>query len=778
VVSCAAGLAGWLFVRGSLAKLDGSVTAGGLSAPVTVERDALGIPTVTGRGRLDIAYATGYLHAQDRFFQMDLLRRVAAGELSELFGGKALGIDRRHRLHRFRARAAAALAQSPPEDVALVERYVKGVNEGLAALSSRPFEYGLLRMTPVPWRKEDSLLVVWAMYLDLQGGLAGRELARGYLREHTTKEQLEFLLPTSSKWDAPLDADVIGEPAVPIPSSAPAWFGQGARPQYSLRETIHFAVGSNNWAIAGARSEHGGAIVANDMHLGIRLPHIWYRACLQQQGSDLRLRRTCGVTLPGAPAVVVGSNGHVAWGFTNSYGDYLDLVELVRDPQSPQRVKGAAGWESVSTFAETIAVKDAGADTLTVQETSLGPIWEVGGRSYAVHWIAHDPRAVNVELRKLEEARDLVAAQAIAHKAGIPAQNMVAGDSAGHIGWTIAGPLPNRRGTTAATFPLQVSELSLGWQSVRAPAEYPRRNDPAAGQLWTANARQLAGEGYPLLGDGGADFGARAQQIRDDLTKLGRTSEQAVYRIALDDRALFIEPWRARALATLDAAALAGNPKRAEFRRLLEQSWDGHASVDSVGYRLARGYLHSLYEELFGGLDRELAKLSAQADFDSACSRWPVVIERLLDERPAGWIPAGRKDFREVELAAIDRVMAQLADQGVKLEKATWGAKNTARIEHPFASVLPELRRWLAAPPDQLAGDSDMPRVASPSGGQSERMAVAPGHEERGVLNLPGGQSGHPLSPYFLAGHGAWVKGEPTPFLPGPAQHTLTFRPE
>lgn len=770
-------LGAWLFLRGSMARLDGSVAVSGLSAPVEVSRDALGVPTIAGKSRSDVAYATGYVHAQDRFFQMDLLRRVAAGELAALFGPAAAKVDRTHRFHRFRMRADAALQALTESDRALLERYAAGVNDGLAALSARPFEYGLLRLTPQPWRPADSLLVVWAMYFDLQDNLQGRELARGFIKEHTTAEQLAFLFPTGSRWDAPLDAEVVSDPPAPIPATAPEWFGRGAQLHASFPAPLRSSIGSNNWALAGSRSKDGGAIIANDMHLGIRLPHIWYRAVLAVPAPDGSQRRIVGVTLPGAPPVVVGSNGRVAWGFTNSYGDYLDLIELVRDGANPLRVKTAAGWEVATSYTETIEIKGAAPETLTILETSLGPIWEVGGRSYAVRWIAHLPGAVNLELLRLEDADNLAAAQAVGNRAGIPAQNMVAGDREGHIGWTIAGPLPNRRAVAAATFPGRPEDPALGFVGLRPAAEYPRVIDPPSGQLWTANARQLAGEAYAALGDGGADPGARAQQIRDDLTRLGKSDERGVYEIGLDDRALFISPWRDRALAVLDAAALQGNPQRAEFRRLLETSWDGHASVNSVGYRLARGFLYTLYADLFGNLNEQLKALVSNADFDLANPRWEVVIARLLTERPAGWLPPGRKDWREVELAAVDAVIAKLTKDGEPLSAATWGRQNTARIRHPFAAFIPALKRWLAAPEDQLAGDAEMPRVASPTGGQSERLAVTPGHEERGLFDMPGGQSGHPLSPYFLAGHSAWVKGEPSPLLPGPTLHTLKLLP-
>ncbi len=778
----------WLYLRGSLATLDGTISAKGLTAPVQVLRDAQGIPAIRGRDRGDIAYATGFVHAQERFFQMDLLRRVAAGELSALVGPAALRVDREHRFHRFRARAEAALGRIGASERSLLDRYVAGVNAGLSALTTQPFEYAVLRTAPQPWQPADTVLAAYAMYFDLQGNQAAHELARGYLKEHSTAEQLAFLLPTASRWDAPIDAAQLDEPLAAIPAVAPEWL-TAPRPSRNLQARaepalgqvppeLRTSIGSNNWAIAGSRSATGAAVVANDMHLGIRLPHVWFRASLELTKDDGSLRRTTGVMLPGTPIVVVGSNGRVAWGFTNSYGDYADLIELERDAKDPLRFRTAAGWETATSHHETLHVKGGTAEELTILETSLGPVWTVAGRAYALRWIAHDPGAVNLELLKMEDAADLIAAQAVGNRAGMPAQNMVAGDSQGHIGWTISGPLPNRTAGLGATFPLALADVAQTWTSLRAPADYPRVNDPASGQLWTANSRQLAGPGHSTLGDGGADFGPRAQQIRDDLTALsGKTNEQAVYQIGLDDRALFLSTFRDRALRTLDAAALNDQPARAEFRRLLDSAWDGHASAQSVGYRLARTYLYALYDLFFGGIDAQLAALRPGLDFDAASSRWPVVIARLLDDRPAGWLPAGYRDFREVELAAVDAAITKLTAGGKPLAAASWGAHNTARFVHPFASQIPFAKDLLSAPALPQSGDENMPHVAYPTGGQSERMAVSPGHEEQGILNMPGGESGHPLSPFFLAGHLAWAKGEPTPFLPGPPRHTLQLQP-
>ncbi|MES2163590.1 MAG: penicillin acylase family protein [Pseudomonadota bacterium] len=776
--------AAWMYLRGSLAQLEGTVQAAGLETGVSVARDEHGVPVISGGSRLDVAYATGFVHAQERYFQMDLLRRVSSGELSELFGARALPLDKSHRLHRFRARAELALAAMPPADRALLDRYVAGVNAGLEKLSAKPFEYSLIGMAPRAWAPADSLLVIWAMYFDLQGSQEPRELARGWFRDHVTDEQRAFLAPESTQWDAPLDAQSITAPDIAIPAAPPAWWGKpkadgGAAhtdPKVAAAEFLN-TVGSNNWAVAGARSDTGGAIVSDDMHLGIQLPAIWYRAALQFPDGKGGQRRVVGVTLPGTPVVVVGSNGHVAWGFTNSYGDYLDLIKLDTDPAKPGQVRTQAGWETPVLHEETILIKGEPAAKLAVRETSLGPIREAMGHSYAIHWVAHTAAAVNVNAKNLEFADTLEQALAIAPTMGIPAQNFVGGDDKGNIGWTIAGALPRRAPAgVAATYPLSADDQAGVWTGWLKPDEYPKVVNPAGGQLATANSRQLANAGAELLGDGGFDLGARTHQVRDDLTALGpKTDVKKVYAITLDDRAIFMKPWRERAIAALDGKAIEGNAPRAEALKMLKESWTGKASVDSVGYRITRAYMYALYDILFESANEQMAKVDAKSNIAAVTSRWPVVVARVLDQQPAGWLPPQYASWQALQLAALDRVIADLTKDGKPLAKATWGERNTAASAHPFAAVVPVLGKYLKVAPDMLSGDQHMPRVAGPSFGQSERLTVSPGHEEQGIFNMPGGQSGHPLSPYFLDGRGDWLSGRESPLLPGPATHTLTF---
>lgn len=776
-----AAFAVWLYLRASLARLDGEITAPGLAAPVTVARDEHGVPLISGERRADIAYATGFVHAQERFFQMDLLRRVGAGELSELFGARALPRDRANRLHRFRARVAASLKLLGPADRLLLDRYVAGVNAGLDSLGARPFEYALIGVKPRPWSADDSLLVVCAMYFDLQGTVEPRELTRGWIRDHSDAAQLAFLLPDASKWDAPLDAAGIAVEQAPIPGTAPAWWGKPRKVDAQKTASADFidSVGSNNWAVAGSRSKDGAAIVSDDMHLGLTLPNTWYRLAITYPDAKGAPRRIVGVTLPGAPPVIIaGSNGRVAWGYTNSYADLLDLVMLGQDSQRAGELRTPGGWEKPVSVVETILVKNAPAEQMTIQETSLGPVRETGGKPYAIHWLAHAPASLNLNPIRLETADTLDEALAIAATIGIPSQNFVGGDDQGNIGWTISGALPRRsQPGPGATFPLTVDGGQSTFDGALAPSDYPRVVNPPGGQLSTANARQLNGAGALILGDGGFDIGARNRQIRDALAALGpKTDVAGVYGVMLDDRALFVAPWRERAIKVLDAAALQGKPQRAQFLDLLNKRWSGRASADAIGYRLSRHFLWALGDVLFEGIDAELAALHPKSKMALATSRWPEVVARLLDEQPAAWLPPGHANWQSVQLAAVDRVIAELAADGLALEKATWGERNTAAIAHPIAAAAPFLTRWLSAPADMLAGDANMPRVAGKNFGQSQRMTVSPGKEEQGVFNMPGGQSGHPLSPYFLDGHADWVSGKQTPLLPGAARHTLTFK--
>jgi penicillin amidase len=378
---------------------------------------------------------------------------------------------------------------------------------------------------------------------------------------------------------------------------------------------------------------------------------------------------------------------------------------------------------------------------------------------------------------ELETAGEVDAALALANTIGGPVQNFVCADAQGSIGWTLLGRLPARGAGYDPTVPSDWTQPDAGWRGFLAPERYPRVVNPPDGQIWTANNRVVGGEALALIGDGGPDRGARARQIRDGLAGLERATPRDMLAIQLDDRALFLDRWRELILAELDAEALAGRDDRAELRRLVA-SEAARASADSRGYPYLRRFHELVEERVFLALTAAAratespVELLVPRQFEEAA--WRLVSERpmhLLDPRYASW--------REFLLTAIDDAATEVRrDCGTGgPDRCTWGARNAARIRHPLSAALPGLGRWLDMPVDPMAGDNDMPRVHVSDFGASERFAVAPGHESEGILHMPGGQSGHPLSPYYCAGHDAWVRGEPTPFLPGPARHTLTLQP-
>lgn len=784
VVLLVAAVTGVSLLRGSLARLDGERAVAGLGAAVTIERDAQGVPRVLAESPADAARALGWLHAQERFFQMDLLRRAAAGELAALLGAPLLPTDRDVRRHRFRERLEASLLLLDEPSRSLLDAYAAGVNAGLADLRARPPEYLLLRRQPEPWRPLDSLLVVAAMYLDLGLYTAEVDLLCGRVREVLPPDLAAFLTPASGHWDAPLAGDGPAWPPLPPAPGAAALAGPAGGPGAADADADapprHDSAGSNNWAVAGRLTRHGGALLANDMHLSHGLPNIWYRAELHL-GPGATAPWAVGVTLPGVPGVVAGSNGRVAWGFTNAYGDWLDLVALECDAADSTRYRVPGGWEALAARVEVIEVAGARPDTLRFRESRWGPVWarDGAGRPLALRWAAHDPGAVNLELRRMAEARTVDDAVVLAPRLGMPGQNLVCADADGRIAWTIAGRLPRRFGWDGRA-PASWADGSRGWDGWVDAAAHPRLVDPAEGLVWTANNRVEGGAGLAVLGDGGYALGARALQIRDGLRALDRPGEGDMLALQLDDRALFQDYWRGVALAALGRAAPSPDPataaRRDRFARLATGGWDGRASTGSTGYRAVRAFSAALADLACAPLVAPVARAHPGFDARDLPLR-PSIVRRLVEARPAHLLPAPHRDWDSFVASAVDTAMARLEATGRPESSWTWGARNTVAIAHPFAAVLPQLRRWLAAPARQLPGDSNLPRVQHPGSGASERLVVSPGREADGIFHMPGGQGGHPLSPYFLAGHDDWAQGRATPLLPQAARHRLQLRP-
>ena len=454
VVLAAAGSLGvWLTLRASLAQLDGRRPLPGLVGPVPVERDALGVPTVYASNRVDAARALGFLHAQERYFQMDLLRRRGAGELAALFGPSLLEHDVAARRHGLRAAARSSLEALPAPHRAVLDGYVAGVNAGLAALRARPPEYLLLRQLPEPWLPEDSLLVGYAMFFTLQDSSGQDDLRAAAARRNLPAAAANFFFPHASSWDAALDNSEIPAALPPEPKSLnfrPAGSASDRAAWPAASEDVwagSLLPGSNSWGVQGGVSASGAAMVANDMHLDLGLPNIWFRACLRWVDATGERRRVVGVTLPGTPLLVVGSTGYVAWGFTNGTLDTTDIILIEADPNRPERYRTPDGWRDYETVTETITIAGESPRTVRYRRTVWGPVIdEYPGRPLALSWIAHRPGAMNLDLLDLEGCTNVAEALAIAPRCGIPVQNFLVGDRAGALAWTLIGRLPKRVG--------------------------------------------------------------------------------------------------------------------------------------------------------------------------------------------------------------------------------------------------------------------------------------------------------------------------------------------
>jgi len=764
-------------LRASLPQLDGEQTVSGIGAPVTIERDALGVVTINAASRTDAAYALGYVHAQDRYFQMDLARRMSGGRLAELFGDIALDTDRRNRRHRFDDVADRVLESLPADQRAVLDGYAAGANAGLGSLRSRPFEYWLLRAKPHPWTTHDCLLVVFAMYLQLNDEDASLDRERGLISAALPRPMVEFLYSFAPESEAPIDGLV----AAAAPPPAP--------PDYDLRERTApvsrsarahatFAprgIGSNNWALAGSRTASGAAIVANDMHLGLGIPNSWYR--VRMHFTTVARPDLAGVTLPGAPNLVVGSNGHIAWGFTNSYGDYSDLVLVETSPDGAS-YRSATGWRPLRHDAETLRSSSGRTETLDVVSTEWGPLLDQDfrGQRVALAWTAQRPEATNLRWLDLERTVSVQQALELAPTIGGPVQNFVVGDRAGHIGWTLLGRIPKRGAHYDAGVPADWTQPGAGWQGWLAPEDYPRVVDPPDGQLWSANNRVVGGSALALIGDGSPDRGARAQQIRDDLRALSQAHERDMLAIQLDDRAVYLAATQRRLLAMLDTDADEKHPARSEFRKLVAD-WDARADASSVGYRLVRTYNTNVERAVFEMLTVEVRNANPGADWQVP-RQFSQPVSELLDLQPMHLLDARYASWRDFELQTVDETIAQLTRECPSgLASCRWGDYNVVTIRHPLSRAVPWLSHWLDMPRVPTNGDNDMPRVHGPGFGASERFAVSPGSESTGYFHMPGGQSGHPLSPYYRAGHDAWVRGEALPFLPGPEVTRVTLQP-
>ncbi|WP_218418627.1 penicillin acylase family protein [Alteromonas lipotrueae] len=797
----------------SLPTLDGNHATSRITAPATLARDSMGHAVINAQDKFDAAYALGFAHGQDRFFQMDLQRRSASGRLAEWVGDVALDIDKNARFHQFSERAAAVFDSLPLTQKQLLVSYSHGVNAALDEYTVPPFEYIAAGLTLSPWQPTDSILVAYSMYLDLQGSQIEIDLARTALKE-TYGTPLYNFITQPSRYQAALDgselalyhADVppypiISEPVLseptfepspePSPSksspseqapkpsgsnynSGPPTISEVSLQSYNAEELPD--IGSNNWAVTGNLTATGSGLLANDMHLGLRVPIIWYRTQLNYKdthrssvgdtypSSDLLAKSTSatsvsvtGVSLPGLPGVIVGTNNKVAWGFTNANLDNLDWIALADD--------------TPTKMVDEVIVSKAVSHTYTLEISEYGPVKLVNGKRYALNWVAHHPFAVNLAIVEMGTANTVDDAIAVGKDIAIPTQNMVIVDDSGSTAWLPGGAVMHRE---QASF-TAVDESTVAPIAPSRTTNLPVVKNPSSDRIWTANARVISANDVARLGDGGYALGARGQQIRDRLFEKDTFNENDFYAIQLDNHAQFLLPWQ----QLLSGLLLNDN---IEFKADLAylRKWGECACEDSVGYTLVKHFRKEVVSQLFGKILSSIDNQGVQSR--SLLRGIEPATWQLIHTQPDSWLPEGTESFDDLLVDAYRRAKHALLDEHspieANMEDLRWGRVNALTVKHPFAAQIPFVGHKLNMDTVEGFGDTYMPAVQSSTFGASERFFVSPGHLDDAILTLPGAQSGHPLSPFFKAGFSDYATQAATPLLPGKPIHLRQWYPK
>jgi penicillin amidase len=763
-------------LRASLPVLSGERVLPGLASPVKVTADRYGIPTITAHSRLDALRALGYVSARDRLFQMDLLRRHSAGRLAEIFGETALPDDIWQRSLGFRRLARSILAALPNDQREALHAYATGVNTLITHLGTPPFEFVLLGYRPDLWTPEDSILVLLNMFQTLSGDEDDERMLT-IMQAVLPSEVVAFLTPdTDAYTTVRLGGINSHRPIRPIPVQALVALRRQPRSTQATRrwQRSAFSIGSNGWAVGSAKTADGRAILANDMHLPFSVPNLWYRAVLRYGDIDIT-----GVLVPGVPVVVAGSNGHVAWGLTNSKSDVLDLVRLQLNPANPEEYRTPAGWQRFDVVPEAIRVKGGQPVVHTVRQTIWGPVspQPLLSQPVAIHWTALDPQAVDLGLLAMDAVTTLAAAVDVSNRFRSPPLHVLLADRSGRIAWTYSGRIPIRRGFDGSAS-TSWADGDTGWHGyIPAPA-LPRVLDPPVGFVVSANQR-LLGKDYPYVLGHNFDYSYRAYWISQRLHEMEHITERDMLRLQLDTTSHFYDFYQQLALAVLSDVSMTDQPLLAAARDHI-RDWNGQAEVTSVGFTLLVQFRETLLAEVFAPFLVRCQE--ADAEFSYAWHNRETPLRLLLTARPPELLPDPTRyptweAFLRGQLAESLQQLFR-AYHTTSLAQLTWGRLNTASIAHPLARALPFLGRVLNMPREALPGCAYCIRTTGPDWGASERLVVSPGRHDDGIFQMPGGQSGHPLSPHYSDQHRFWVQGIPLPFVPGPAVSTLVLEPD
>lgn len=745
----------WWFLARS-AKPGTDAVVAGLRAPVEVWRDSMGVPHVWARDEEDLFRAMGYVHAQDRLFQMELFRRVADGRLAEVLGESQLDSDRFLRTIGMGRAAAESEAALAPEHRRMLQAYADGVNAWMRRNpDGLPPEFRILRFRPEPWTVRNSLSIAkimawdladWHVGLDVQraldavGDSLGRDLLPAYPDSGLT------ILGADAQWEGR------GTPAAaPAPAPLPRVSGVALpeMPPLALEmlETVSAAHASNSWVVGGSRTRSGKPILANDMHLALRAPAIWYLAALHGGGFNI-----VGMTLPGVPVVVAGHNARVAWGYTNAMVDDVDFFVEEIDPAAPHRYRTPGGWADMTARAETIQVKGKDPVVHVVRTTRHGPVLSDvdprgGERVLAMQWTAHAPSTEVAALVGMNRARN--ADEFLAALSGFnnPHQNVVYADADGRFGYWMAGRVPIRRGGNGV-LPAPGWTGEGDWTGWLRFDQHPHVRDPADGFVVTANNRQV-GSDYPHHITSNWAEPWRAVRIRQ-MVEAGRDLTAAdVLAQQMDVR----DVWALRHLPrAVQAAQSAGLREAAEELR----AWNGEARVDSR----AAALFYVWYEEL-------RTRVGAD-EFRGKPVYFPrTALDRVLARGSGPWVDDVSTDSAET----VDGLAAAAMRTAVeRVGEQRWGDMHMTRIEHPLG-VVSALDRGLglnigpfpnagAAHTVNVSGWNSRTPPFNNAYGSSQRHVVDMADPDgSGGFVIPTGQSGHPLSRHYRDQTPLWRDG-------------------
>ncbi len=755
----------WWIVHRALPQLDGTADVPELKQEVTVDRDAWGVPHIRASSLEDLVAAQGYVLAQDRLWQMDILRRVAAGELSEIFGPQTLELDHQYRTLGLHVAAEREAGTLDPESRAMLEAYAAGVNRYIAERRGKlPWEFTALRYQPRPWRPADSLLVAGYMYQVLTNTWE-RELNRARVTQIVGAERAAELFSAES----PADHYVVGDttPAAPerkalkraapnktaprAQDDAPILWRTAEAMLTEFNAEVRAGIGSNNWVVDGTHTASGKPLLANDTHLQLTLPCIWYMIHLTAPGWNVK-----GFTLPGAPLVILGHNDRIAWGFTNNGADVQDLYLETFHPDNPREYLAHGEYQTAEVRTEHIHVKGQPDALFDVRVTRHGPIvHREGGRSYALKWTATEPGGLSPSYAVVGRARNWEEFLDALRRVPGPAQNAVYADVDGNIGFVVAARIPIRKNGDGSV-PVPGDTDDYEWTGYIPFEGLPQVLNPPGGVIATANARVVGPNYRPYLTDRWASPYRTARIY--ELLAAKKNLRPADFLAIQNDIVSIPHHFLAEQMVK---ASRADKPKDARTKSLLAHlaHWDGRAQADTVETAFVEYARQSLMGHLLRPHLNQAVNLYEWRD--------AVFLEKVLRERPAHWLPPEFHTYDDLLIASADEAVKRLAAEtnDAKPSAWRWGQLNALRMLHPLGRS--GVTRWLLSiGPTEQAGTVYTVKAAQPSHGPAMRFVADLSNFDNSLMNITLGQSGQYGSTHYRDQFQVWFEGRglPAPF--------------